>query len=56
MTLAIAALLLVALFTFTWWLSVRLENYSFVDVTWALSFAHASSACEKLAVGRSRGG
>ena len=39
MTLAIAALILVTLFTFTWWLSVRLENYSFVDVTWALSFA-----------------
>ncbi len=35
MTLAIAALILIALFTATWWLSVRLENYSFVDVTWA---------------------
>jgi steroid 5-alpha reductase family enzyme len=35
----IAALILIALFIFTWWLSVRLENYSFVDVTWSLSFA-----------------
>ena len=35
----IAALILIALFLFTWWLSVRLDNYSFVDVTWSLSFA-----------------
>ena len=31
--------LLVALFWATFRLSVRLDNYSFVDVTWALSFA-----------------
>lgn len=35
----IAALILLALFIFTWRLSVRLDNYSFVDVTWSLSFA-----------------
>ncbi len=35
----IAALILLALFLFTWWLSVRLDNYSFVDVTWSLAFA-----------------
>lgn len=34
----IAALILTALFLLTWWLSVRLDNYSFVDVTWSLSF------------------
>ena len=33
------AALLVALFWATFRLSVRLDNYSFVDVTWALSFA-----------------
>jgi steroid 5-alpha reductase family enzyme len=33
-----SALILLALFLFTWWLSVRLNNYSFVDVTWSLSF------------------
>lgn len=33
------ALILITLFTLTWRLSVRLDNYSFVDVTWALSFA-----------------
>jgi steroid 5-alpha reductase family enzyme len=35
----IAALILIVLFLFTWWLSVRTDNYSFVDVTWSLSFA-----------------
>jgi steroid 5-alpha reductase family enzyme len=35
----ISAFILLALFLFTWWLSVRLDNYSFVDVTWSLSFA-----------------
>lgn len=39
MSLLIAALILAALFLFTWRLSVKLDNYSFVDVTWALSFA-----------------
>lgn len=39
MSLLIAAIILIVLFTLTWWLSVRLDNYSFVDVTWALSFA-----------------
>lgn len=32
-------LVLAALFFLTWRLSVKLNNYSFVDVTWALSFA-----------------
>jgi steroid 5-alpha reductase family enzyme len=41
-TLIIGALILLALFFFTWRLSVRLENYSFVDVTWALSFTPLS--------------
>lgn len=36
--LVIAATLLVALFGATWWLSRKLGNYSFVDVTWALAF------------------
>jgi steroid 5-alpha reductase family enzyme len=35
----IAALILFFLFGLTWWWSVRLDNYSFVDVTWSLSFA-----------------
>jgi steroid 5-alpha reductase family enzyme len=35
----IAALILVLLFLLTWWISVRLDNYSFVDVTWSLAFA-----------------
>ena len=39
MSALIAALILLVFFFFTWWLSVRLENYSFVDVTWSLSFA-----------------
>jgi|UniRef100_UPI003784F2A0 steroid 5-alpha reductase family enzyme len=34
-----SAALLAALFLLTWRLSVKLDNYSFVDVTWALSFA-----------------
>lgn len=34
-----SALLLTALFVFTWWLSRRLNNYSLVDVTWSLAFA-----------------
>lgn len=33
-----AAVILLAMFLITWWLSVRLDNYSFVDVTWSLSF------------------
>lgn len=39
MSLLIAALILATLFLITWRLSVKLDNYSFVDVTWALSFA-----------------
>jgi len=39
MSLFIAAILLLSLFVATWWLSVRMDNYSFVDVTWSLSFA-----------------
>lgn len=39
MSLLIAAIILVILFLATWRLSVRLDNYSFVDVTWSLSFA-----------------
>jgi steroid 5-alpha reductase family enzyme len=35
----IAALILIALFLATWWLSVKLDNYSFVDVSWSLAFA-----------------
>lgn len=34
----IAAVILILLFVFTWWLSLRLDNYSFVDVTWSLAF------------------
>lgn len=37
--LFVGAILLAALFFVTWKLSLRLDNYSFVDVTWALSFA-----------------
>jgi len=40
--LAGGATILLTLFLLTWWLSVRLDNYSFVDVTWALSFAPVS--------------
>lgn len=39
MILAIGGLILLALFLFTWWLSQKLDNYSFVDVTWSLAFA-----------------
>lgn len=39
MSALFAALILLVFFLFTWWLSMRLENYSFVDVTWSLSFA-----------------
>lgn len=38
-SLLVGAILLAALFLFTWRLSLRLNNFSFVDVTWALSFA-----------------
>lgn len=38
MSLIIAGVILLLLFTATWWLSVKLDNYSLVDVTWALSF------------------
>jgi steroid 5-alpha reductase family enzyme len=37
-TLLGGATLLLVLFGFTWRLSVRLDNYSFVDVTWSLAF------------------
>jgi len=34
----IAAIILCILFLLTWRLSVKLDNYSFVDVTWSLAF------------------
>lgn len=37
--IGIAALLVFALFTLTWWLSLRLNNFSFVDITWSYSLA-----------------
>ncbi|MEN9022384.1 MAG: DUF1295 domain-containing protein [Verrucomicrobiaceae bacterium] len=37
--LSISALLLAALFIFTWWLARKIANQSIVDVAWALSFA-----------------
>ena len=40
--LTIGAIILVLLFVGTWKLSLRLNNFSFVDVTWALSFAPVS--------------
>ena len=40
--LTIGAVILVLLFVGTWKLSLRLNNFSFVDVTWALSFAPVS--------------
>jgi steroid 5-alpha reductase family enzyme len=42
LVLLIGGLLLIGLYFFTWSLSVKLDNYSFVDVTWALSFAPIS--------------
>jgi steroid 5-alpha reductase family enzyme len=39
MILASGAALLGILFLFTWRLSIAKDNYSFVDVTWSLSFA-----------------
>lgn len=39
MSLLIAAFISATLFLITWRLSVKFDNYSFVDVTWALSFA-----------------
>lgn len=41
MPLFLCAALLVVIFVFTWRLSVQLDNYGFVDVAWALSFAPA---------------
>lgn len=38
-SLILSALLLVALFTATWLLSIRLSNWSLVDVTWSFAFA-----------------
>ena len=38
-TLAAAALLLVALFVITWRVSLRVDNFSVVDVAWAYAFA-----------------
>ena len=38
MVLVASAVLLVVLFVGTWRLSIRKDNYSFVDVTWSLSF------------------
>jgi steroid 5-alpha reductase family enzyme len=43
--------LLVALFWATFRLSVRLDNYSFVDVTWALSFAPVAAGYAVLSGG-----
>ena len=37
--LALSAIVVVALFLFTWWLARRIGNYSIVDVTWSLAFA-----------------
>ena len=39
MILLAGAVLLLVLFLFTWRLSIRLDNYSLVDVTWSLAFA-----------------
>ena len=39
LALAISAGMLAALFIGTWRLSIRKDNYSFVDVAWALAFA-----------------
>jgi len=39
MPLFLSAALLVVIFVFTWRLSVSHDNYGFVDVAWALSFA-----------------
>jgi steroid 5-alpha reductase family enzyme len=37
--LAVSTALVVAMFTLTWWLSLRHNNFSFVDVTWSYSLA-----------------
>lgn len=37
--LVVAAVLLAAVFVFTWRLSLRLDNFSFVDIAWSLAFA-----------------
>ncbi len=42
MLLLESSVILIVLFLLTWMLSVKLNNYSFVDVTWALSFAPVS--------------
>ncbi len=34
-----AALTVLILFTLTWWLSLKLNNFSFVDITWSYSLA-----------------
>ena len=38
-TLTISVVLLGAAFVLCWWFAVRWDNYSIVDVAWALSFA-----------------
>lgn len=48
MSLVVAVIILLALFLATWRLSVKLDNYSFVDVTWSLSFAPVA-VCHALA-------
>jgi steroid 5-alpha reductase family enzyme len=34
-----AIIAVIAAFTLTWWLSLRLNNFSFVDITWSYSLA-----------------
>jgi len=34
-----SAILLVVIFLITWWICVRVDNYSFVDAAWSLAFA-----------------
>ena len=61
----VGALVVFVLFTFTWWLSLRLDNFSFVDITWSYGLAilapmyawlgHGSIARKALAVSMALG-
>lgn len=50
-SIVIVALLVFALFTLTWWLSLRLNNFSFVDITWSYSLAFIAPVYAWIGVG-----
>lgn len=49
--LALGTAVAFLLFTFTWWLSRRLDNYSFVDITWSYGLAFLTPLYAALTTG-----